>query len=233
MFLLKNRFGWMNDYLEPSARGLEVGSGSGLSREFITRASFLQTDYTEADWLDVKNVDALRTPFENAQFDFVISSHVIHHVPSPMKFFREMERILKPGGLLLINEVKNSLLMRTILRLMKHESYDYNVSVFEEAASMKKQTADLWAANCAVPDLLFHDPQEFCRRVPAFAVIRDEFCECTVLLNSGGVDRATLHVSLPSLFLKMLSALDRLLISLSPDMFAMSRRLVLQKSGAA
>jgi SAM-dependent methyltransferase len=229
LFLLENRYGWMNRFLAPSMRGLEVGSGSGLSREFVKPGTLLQTDFAESEWLDQKNVDALATPFLDGQFDFIIASHVIHHVPNSVVFFREMERILKPGGIILINEVKNSVLMRTILRMMKHESYDYGVDVFDETAPMKKMTGDVWAANCAVPDLLFDDLEQFRRGFPRFAVVYHEYCECFVLLNSGGVDRATLRIPLPAWVNRHMKNLDRALISLSPGTFAMSRRVVLRK----
>ena len=38
------------------------------------------------------------TGFKNESFDYVIASNMIHHIPYPMKFFREMNRILKKGG---------------------------------------------------------------------------------------------------------------------------------------
>ena len=45
--------------------------------------------------LAYKNIDAQNTKFQNESFDYVISSNMIHHIPYPIKFFREMNRILK------------------------------------------------------------------------------------------------------------------------------------------
>ena len=42
-------------------------------------------------------------PFDDAQFDTVLSSDVIEHLPDPVLAFREMGRILKPGGKLILN----------------------------------------------------------------------------------------------------------------------------------
>lgn len=42
-------------------------------------------------------------PFADSQFDTVLSSDVIEHLPDPVLAFREMGRILKPGGTLLLN----------------------------------------------------------------------------------------------------------------------------------
>ena len=41
--------------------------------------------------------DGSRLPFTSASFDFVFSSQVIEHVPSPEVFLREIKRVLSPG----------------------------------------------------------------------------------------------------------------------------------------
>lgn len=37
-------------------------------------------------------------PFESATFDFIIANHVLEHIPNWYECFKEMARILKPGG---------------------------------------------------------------------------------------------------------------------------------------
>ncbi len=41
--------------------------------------------------------DACQTDFEDNQFDFVIASHIIEHIPEPDKFLGELSRIAKAG----------------------------------------------------------------------------------------------------------------------------------------
>jgi SAM-dependent methyltransferase len=41
-------------------------------------------------------------PFSDALFDIAISSHVAEHLAEPEHVFRELVRVLKPGGLLLM-----------------------------------------------------------------------------------------------------------------------------------
>ena len=43
-----------------------------------------------------------RIPFADASFDLVLSDYVVEHLPEPEQSFREMARVLAPGGHLLI-----------------------------------------------------------------------------------------------------------------------------------
>jgi SAM-dependent methyltransferase len=130
-FLLENRFTWMNRYIKNNEKGIEVGAGTGVSKEFIKSEFFKTTDFANNEWLDVKMIDALNTKFESDSLDFIISSNMIHHVPYPILFFEEMNRILKPGGKLIIQEINCSTSMRFLLKLMRHEGYDFNIDVFD------------------------------------------------------------------------------------------------------
>lgn len=46
-------------------------------------------------------------PYANEQFDVVVSLEVIEHLENPRKFIREVHRITKPGGLILISTPNN------------------------------------------------------------------------------------------------------------------------------
>lgn len=41
-------------------------------------------------------------PFEEGTFSFVLSEHVLEHIPNPLKSLKEWIRVLKPGGKLII-----------------------------------------------------------------------------------------------------------------------------------
>lgn len=227
VFLLDQRFRWMQRHIDAqTACGVELGCGQGYGKDVLHAKSYLLTDYADYDWLDVKMVDALATPFPDEQFDFVIASNMIHHVPYPPKFFAEVRRILKPGGKLLVQDVNCSLLMRAMLRLMRIEGYSYEVDVFDDRAPVNDPD-DLWSGNNCVPNLLFDDPERFHARMPGFRILEQGFSEVAVYLASGGVTAKTFFVPLPDWALRALKAVDDGLVAVAPQVFALQRRAAL------
>lgn len=227
-FLLENRFSWMNRFIEKYETGIEVGAGTGISKEFIKSENFKTTDYANNEWLDYKMVDALNTKIKSETLDFVISSNMIHHVPYPKLFFEEMNRILKPGGKLIIQEINCSSSMRFLLRLMRHEGYDFTINVFD-STMICTDPEDLWSANCAIPNLLFDDLEQFKKNISNFKVLYTGFSEFFLFINSGGVISKTKYLPLPLSILKFFRRIDIFLTKISPSFFAMQRQVVLEK----
>ena len=228
-FLLENRFKWMNRFIQNSDKGIEVGAGTGVSKEFIKSDFFKSTDYANNDWLDFKMIDALNTKFDRESFDFIISSNMIHHVPYPILFFEEMNRILKPGGKLIIQEINCSKSMRFLLRFMRHEGYDFTINVFDRKL-ICTDPEDLWSANCAIPNLLFDNLHEFNSKVAGFSVAYTGFSEFFLFINSGGVISKTSYIPLPVAVLKILKSVDDFLCKVAPSIFALQRQIVLVKN---
>jgi SAM-dependent methyltransferase len=228
-FLLKHRFTWMNDFIPQNSVGIEVGAGTGVSEEFINSNNFKTTDYADNEWLDYKMIDALNTGFKNNHFDYIISSNMIHHVPYPSKFFDEMYRILKPNGVLIIQEINCSFFMRLLLKTMRHEGYDYTIDVFDRNLICTDEN-DLWSANCAIPNLLFDDKIKFHLHFPNFTIIEYRFSEFFNFINSGGVISKTIYIPLPKIILKVIKHIDDFLVSMFPSIFALQRQIVLKKN---
>lgn len=226
-FLVRSRFEWMNQYIAPDARGVDIGCGAGLSQHFIRCRRLLLTDFAMQDFLDVSGVDALRLPFADQAFDFVLASNLIHHLPSPTGFLTEARRVVRPGGHLLLHEPQASLLFRAVLRAMRHEGYWFDVDVFDETCVCTDPN-DLWAGNNAIPRLLFDDHDAFGRAQPRWRIVRDEPCECVMFLNSGGVTAKTAYVPLPAPALQAIAALDAVVARLLPNVLAVGRRIALQ-----
>jgi len=227
-YLLESRFSWMNHFIDETMVGIELGSGVAASKDFIKAKNFLTSDFNSYSWIDLKNIDALATPFPNDSLDFVISSNMIHHLAKPALFFSECRRILKPGGYLLIQEVHTSLLMRLVLRLMRHEGYNELVDVYDKNL-LCNDPNDPWSANNSIPKLLFKKEQ-FEKNFSDWRIVFDKKVEFLSFLNSGGVTAKTFYVPLPVLILKSLYRLDSILIKFLPEIFAFQRQIVVQKS---
>jgi predicted SAM-dependent methyltransferase len=62
-------------------------------------------DYTTTDLLsplaDVK-ADICNLPFTDNQYDVILCNHVLEHIPDDTKAMRELFRVLKPGGMAIL-----------------------------------------------------------------------------------------------------------------------------------
>jgi SAM-dependent methyltransferase len=101
---------------------LELGSGAGL----------LKQQYPDVLTSDVKHlayVDLVargeELPFPNGSLRAIYAMNVFHHVSDPRTFFGEIERVVAPGGGIIMIEPYYGPLARLIFkRLFTQESYD-------------------------------------------------------------------------------------------------------------
>ena len=228
-FLLSKRFGWMNKFIKESDHGIEVGSGAGFSKDFINCKNFKTTDLGNDEHLDYKNIDAQNTGFENESLDFVIASNMIHHIPYPIKFFKEINRILKKGGKLIIFESYCSIFFQLATMIMKHEGFDFTLNVWDEKKP-KSDEENAWHGNIAVPHLIFDDKKKFNENLGnLYSVEYEKLTECLIFLNSGGVTSKTKYIPMNKFFLNILHRIDKIIVKLLPNIFCMGRRIVLKK----
>ena len=66
----------------------------------------------------IANADKI--PFESDRFDVVFSDNVLEHLDEPEAVFREVARVLKPGGVFLFKTPNKRHYMPTIARLTPH-----------------------------------------------------------------------------------------------------------------
>lgn len=225
-YLLEKRYAWMNEFIGAEDKGIEVGAGNGLSKLFIHKGFYEVTDFADFDWLDRK-VDALHMPYASGSLDFIISSNMIHHLAHPYQFLDECYRVLKPGGKLLIQEINGSFFLRLILKLMKHEGYNYEVDPFDKTC-VCNDPENLWSGNNVLPNLLFDDRAKFEQHF-RFKIIRQRYAEFFIFPLSGGVTAKTKTIQLSRAMLNLFNAVDNLLVRLAKDTFALQRQIVLEK----
>ena len=83
---------------------LDVGCGRRpYEKTYFAKAdSYLGTDYLTDRSLPDVVASALDLPFEDGSFDTVTSTEVLEHVPDPLRALKEMHRVLRQDGVLII-----------------------------------------------------------------------------------------------------------------------------------
>lgn len=98
-------------YLRPGASVLDAGAGRGVMypfdyRRIAARMAGADTDpavLENPNLTDAAVADLASLPYADEEFDLVFSKYVFEHLERPGTVMRELRRVLKPGGHLLIH----------------------------------------------------------------------------------------------------------------------------------
>jgi SAM-dependent methyltransferase len=120
-------------HLHPDALVLDVGAGAGILpamnfRGFAARICGIDLDprVVHNPNLDEGLVaDAGKIPYPDASFDVVFADNVMEHLDNPLGAFREINRVLKPGGVLLFKTPNRFHYMTLIARLTPHRFHQF------------------------------------------------------------------------------------------------------------
>lgn len=114
------------ELIEENDEVLECACGTGAISKYIAAKckSLIATDFAEGmlkqaakkcrslDNISFENADITALRFPDASFDKVVAGNVIHLLPNPDAALRELERVVMPGGRIIIptyiNKTKKS-----------------------------------------------------------------------------------------------------------------------------
>jgi SAM-dependent methyltransferase len=106
----------------PVGRVLDVATGSGGFIHFLLEglkgcieiigvdsneraAAAFDEAFKDKSNIHFQMMDAARLDFDSDSFDLVCVSNSLHHFDDPLAVLRQMERVLRPGGYLLVSEM--------------------------------------------------------------------------------------------------------------------------------
>lgn len=116
------------ELLQPHMEILDVGAGAGIVEAMNFRGKVRKVSGVDLDprvernpYLDEGRLaDAGHIPYPDASFDLAFADNVMEHLSAPEHVFREIRRVLKPGGLLIFKTPNRNHYMPLIARLTPH-----------------------------------------------------------------------------------------------------------------
>ena len=86
----------------PGLRAVAVDRGASM----LEAAREARANAGLASRLEVLNADGRKLPFPDASFDLVMSNSLVHHLRDPRPVLVELRRCMKPGGHLLVADLR-------------------------------------------------------------------------------------------------------------------------------
>jgi SAM-dependent methyltransferase len=202
---------------------LEIGGGSGNFKGFIPEC--ISMDIVSLPWLDVI-ADAQNLPFKKASFQNIIMVDVLHHIEFPVTFFREAERIPRPGGRLIVIEPAITPVSGVVYHLFHREPVDKHQNpLLEKLSDPARKPFD---ANQAIPTLLFHRYRDnFEKQFPALKIIHLQYMDIIAYPLSGGFRPWAL---VPVWLIRPLLKIEQILIPLLGPLMAFRLYCVIQNT---
>jgi SAM-dependent methyltransferase len=193
-----------------SGSGVRVEIGAGVAPIRDAYPDVLATDIILGPGLD-RVLDAENMDFPDGSVRVLFGQNCFHHFPHPSRFFEQLERVVVPGGGVILLEPYYGPFASFLFRRLFHtEGYDKDYPSWETPV-----TGPMNGANQALSYIVFkRDRAEFERCYPRLRIVHQETCDnYLIYLLSGGLNFRQLWpnwaVPLLSLLQMLLSPLNR------------------------
>lgn len=123
---------------------VEVGAGPGFLKAWCP--SLLSTDIVPSPWIDAA-CDGGLLPFRSGCVGAVVMLDVLHHLPRPVEFLREVARVLRPAGRVVAIEPWITPLSYVLYRWFHHEDCRLGIDLDRPFAGGKRA----FDGNAALP----------------------------------------------------------------------------------
>jgi ubiquinone/menaquinone biosynthesis C-methylase UbiE len=80
--------------------------GVDYFQDMVDEAAKAVAENNLQDRVELRQADAHHLPYEDNFADYIISRSTIHHWADPVQALREIHRVLKPGGIAIIHDVR-------------------------------------------------------------------------------------------------------------------------------
>lgn len=139
----------------------DIGAGTGFITEALIRKdiSVIAVDQSESmvaelkskyNTVDCRLGNAEKIPIENGKVDYVFANMCLHHVETPLNAIKEMTRILKKGGSLVITDLDEHTF--EFLRTEHHDRW----------MGFKRDAIEGWFSEAGLEDILIESINENC-----------------------------------------------------------------------
>lgn len=196
---------------------LEIGSGIGRIKDIIPYCT--TSDLFENQWLE-RIENAYKLNYSDQSLSNILLFDVWHHLEFPMAFLDEANRVLKPGGKVILMEPDMSLIGRFIYGNFHHEplgfQYHFNLSTKANQNTYFAAQSSAWRffIKKEMPIDSNHWKTPFVKRIVSFAY-----------LVSGGFSGPSFYPS----FLYPLIKFGDAVLSIFPRLFSARILIVLEK----
>lgn len=165
----RKTYRYMAANLSKETVNVEIGSGSSRLYEHID--GLIRTNVVGLKENDLV-FSAYEMPFQDTSVGNIIMISVLHHLGDPYAFFKEAERVLKPGGRILISDPYLSILSYPAWRYLHPEACDRTHVGFNTEGKVNPLT-DANSANATI--LFCSGKNPFEKQCRSLSLVKIEF----------------------------------------------------------